>query len=236
MQNNCCPECRGSPRCVTDLVPCRALSAATLAFRGVDFKPSSTPLKKLPQLVYSMLSDEKLEAELKSLGLNSMGARDLNISLHREYMLLYNSALDGGISPDLNEMKKKALANARTKSSAALAPAAIGISFAKRPSSTTSESEPEVVRNAVKRARLAQKAKWTGQKVKAGEFRAVFSDVLGESCSIFILNRGIHKKPIAYLTDSSQTKIKTQMRLFIGAQKQANVLLSARPFLKTTRI
>jgi len=177
-----CPECKRPNVSQSHLVPCRALNAVALAFKGQAAPPPlDVPLKRLPIIHYSSLSDAQLEHELKTHGLEPLdGGREANMVLHREFMLLYNAAMDGGVAPVFDDMRKEARKRARDLLKDPKAPDG-AITFGRKRDAVEQPHDaavPLVVARAIKKARASEKAKWAGAPVEPGSFRAVWSDKL----------------------------------------------------------
>jgi hypothetical protein len=168
-----CPECRAE-RSQSDLFPARALGAVALEFQGeARVAPAKEAPRRLAQPVFSQWSDDRIKAELEKLDFSPLGSREANVILYREYLLVFNAAVDAGAAPDLAELRRRAMSAARAKCNAP--PPAQSLFTSEAP---VIEPSPRRLSLARKRARLAEQRKWAGSRVSAGTFRAIWSDAL----------------------------------------------------------
>ena len=157
-----------------------------------DDAAAPTKPKRLAWVAYAVLSDEKLDEQLRSLGLvvPPNATRDAKVELHRAYLLAFNAEVDGGKTPDPGEVRRRVMGERAARTAAkffhpAASASSSSSSAAETTPATTSSSsfdaaaaeEPASISRARAAFRRRDRSKWTWTRVPT-EWRAMWSDAL----------------------------------------------------------
>jgi hypothetical protein len=201
LSKRACPVCNAEQE-EHGLITCLALGKVIDILNGKNASHTNNSnnikpkLTRLPNVVYHVLTDDKLDEALKSFGLPVNGSRESKIALHREYTLQWNSRVDSGDSDvDLAQIRKDVLSIRSSKAVATFfrtTNASTNTTTKQNASSSSSsnaihnnENKKEItkielaLRKERKRARQAERMKWNATRVPV-HWRAVFSDYLNK--------------------------------------------------------